>query len=120
MFTGGAPANGLTAAAVAAGNAYASKMAGYFLPDVMRIDTSGTSGYAAQLCNGAADGSPLLCGGRLPTDDVIDITYGFLFNGDATASVPQLTDRVTYAGSNAQQGHTALRSEFPWIPKPHI
>src|SRR5262245_47509194 len=49
---------------------------GAFIPDVMRIDTAGASGYANAL---NAVGSPVR--GRKIEDDVIDITYSYLITG---------------------------------------
>lgn len=71
----------LTAESEAAAQAYADKVFGQFIPDVLRIDTSGPSGYLT-LC-GDANSAPLLCGGRLLNEDVIDITYDYLLAGAA-------------------------------------
>jgi hypothetical protein len=95
----------LTAASLTASQAYADKVAGQFLPDVMRIDTSGPSGYLT-LC-GDADTAPLLCGGRKLNEDVIDITYNYLINGAGTTSgtfdqVRALTgDGVAFSSNDA-------------------
>ncbi len=76
-----------------------------FLPDVMRIDTSGPSGYANAL---NALGSPIR--GRLIKDDVIDITLSVLTNGGITS------DNVSYEGPNAGgAGHKPLMSQFPYL-----
>ncbi|MEO0539697.1 MAG: DUF4331 domain-containing protein [Cyanobacteria bacterium P01_A01_bin.105] len=77
-----------------------------FLPDVMRIDTTGPSGYANAL---NAKGSPVR--GRLLEDDVVDITLSVLTNGAV------VTDNVSYQGTpgNPAQGHTPLITDFPYL-----
>ncbi|MBW4485798.1 MAG: DUF4331 domain-containing protein [Tildeniella torsiva UHER 1998/13D] len=77
-----------------------------FLPDVMRIDTTGPSGYANAL---NAKGSPIA--GRLLTDDVVDITLSVLTNGAV------ITDNVSYSGTpgNPAQGHDSLEVSFPYL-----
>ncbi len=78
---------------------------GAFLPDVMRIDTTGTSGYGNAL---NAKGSPIR--GRMLKDDVIDITLSVLSNGGVTS------DNVSYDGPNAGgTKHKALLGEFPFL-----
>jgi hypothetical protein len=79
---------------------------GAFLPDVMRIDTTGPSGYGNAL---NAKGSPIR--GRLLKDDVVDITLSVLTNGTVT------TDNVSYEGTpgNPAQGHDPLISDFPYL-----
>ncbi len=79
---------------------------GAFLPDVMRIDTTGPSGYGNAL---NAKGSPIR--GRLLKDDVIDITLSVLTNGAITS------DNVSYEGTsgNPAQGHDPLISDFPYL-----
>ncbi len=80
-----------------------------FLPDVMRIDTSGPSGYAAAL---NAKGSPIR--GRKITDDVIHVTLSVVTNGAVK------TDNVTYAGPNGGgTGHKPLLSSFPYLAEPN-
>jgi hypothetical protein len=81
-----------------------------FLPDVMRIDTTGTSGYANAL-NGK--GSPIR--GRMLEDDVIDITLSVLTNGAVKS------DNVSYQGSggNPAQGHKPLEGSFPYLALPN-
>ena len=88
----------------------ADALLGAFLPDVMRIDTSGPSGYANDL---NAAGSPVR--GRLLKDDVIDITLSVLSNGAIT------TDNVSYEGTpgNPAQGHQPLESAFPYLALPN-
>jgi hypothetical protein len=83
---------------------------GAFLPDVMRIDTTGTSGYANAL---NAKGSPIR--GRMLKDDVIDITLSVLSNGAIKG------DNVSYdgPGGNAAQGHKALEASFPYLALPN-
>lgn len=77
-----------------------------FLPDVMRIDTTGPSGYANAL---NAKGSPIA--GRLLADDVVDITLAVLTNGGITS------DNVSYEGTpgNPAQGHDPLEPTFPYL-----
>jgi hypothetical protein len=77
-----------------------------FLPDVMRIDTTGPSGYANAL---NAKGSPIR--GRLLLDDVIDITLSVLTEGAITS------DNVSYEGTpgNPAQGHNPLVESFPYL-----
>ena len=81
---------------------------GAFLPDVMRIDTTGASGYGNAL-NGK--GSPIR--GRMLKDDVIDITLSVLTDGKVKG------DNVSYEGSNIAQGHKALEANFPYLALPN-
>ncbi|MEA5463836.1 DUF4331 domain-containing protein [Leptothoe sp. PORK10 BA2] len=83
---------------------------GAFLPDVMRIDTNGPSGYANEL---NAAGSPVR--GRMLKDDVIDITLSVLSNGVITS------DNVSYDGTpgNPAQGHRPLQPAFPYLALPN-
>lgn len=83
---------------------------GAFLPDVMRIDTAGASGYANDL---NAKGSPVR--GRLIKDDVFDITISVLTNGAIA------TDNVSYEGTpgNPAQGHNPLVPSFPYLALPN-
>ncbi len=81
---------------------------GAFLPDVMRIDTTGASGYGNAL-NGK--GSPIR--GRMLKDDVIDITLSVLTDGKVKG------DNVSYEGSNVAQGHKALEANFPYLALPN-
>jgi len=87
-------------------DARANALLGAFLPDVMRIDTTGPSGYANAL---NAKGSPIR--GRLIEDDVVDITLSVLTNGAIT------TDNVSYEGTpgNPAQGHDPLVTSFPYL-----
>lgn len=80
MFTG-TPAT-IKTTVVAAADIYADQVFDQFVSDVMRIDTGVASSYLT-LCSTAA-AKPLLCGGRMLTDDTIDITYDFLLNGAAS------------------------------------
>ena len=99
-----------TLKAVGNNDARANALIGAFLPDVMRIDTTGTSGYGNAL---NAKGSPIR--GRLPKDDVFDITIGVLTNGAIT------TDNVSYDGTpgNPAQGHSPLVKNFPYLAVPN-
>ncbi len=81
---------------------------GAFLPDVMRIDTTGASGYANAL---NSKGSPIR--GRMIKDDVIDITLSVLTDGKVKG------DNVSYEGSNLAQGHKALEGNFPYLALPN-
>ena len=80
-----------------------------FLPDVMRMDTTGASGYANAL---NAKGSPIR--GRKILDDVIDITLTVVTNGAIKS------DNVSFAGPNAGgTGHKALLDSFPYLAEPN-
>ncbi len=80
-------------------------LVGAFLPDVMRIDTTGPSGYANAL---NSRGSPIR--GRKITDDVMDITLSVLTNGAVTG------DNVSYSGPNlGGTGHQPLLTDFPYL-----
>jgi hypothetical protein len=86
---------------------------GAFIPDVMRIDTTGPSGYGNAL---NMVGSPVR--GRRIEDDVIDITYSYLITG-LTAAV---SDGVSYAGSagnEGQPGHKPVQATFPYLARPN-
>lgn len=117
--------NKLTAAMITGANTYITTVAEGFLPDVLRIDTSVSSGYNAATCNASGKGA-MLCGGRGLTDNVVDITYGYLLAGDATGTaVPQLSNGVSYDGvaaagdGNTNQGHKAVLGSFPYAPAPY-
>lgn len=99
-----------TLLAVGNTDARANALLGAFLPDVMRIDTTGPSGYANDL---NAKGSPVR--GRLFTDDVIDITLSVVTNG----AIPG--DNVSYNGTpgNPSQGHDPLTTTFPYLALPN-
>ncbi|MBD1877308.1 DUF4331 domain-containing protein [Coleofasciculus sp. FACHB-T130] len=88
----------------------ANALLGAFLPDVMRIDTRGPSGYANAL---NAKGSPIR--GRLIKDDVIDITLSVVTEGKVTS------DNVSYDGApgNPAQGHKPLQPAFPYLALPN-
>ncbi len=92
--------------------AQAVAIATAFLPDVMRIDTTGPSGYAAAV---NAAGRPIR--GRRITDDVIDITLSVIVPG----TVPAVeSDNVSYAGPNANgSGHRPLLPKFPYLADPN-
>ncbi len=84
-------------------------IAGAFLPDVMRIDTTKRSGYAS-----ATNAQGSLIGGRLLTDDVVDITLGALVGSP-------VSDNVSYNGTpgNPAQGHKPLEPTFPYLALPN-
>ncbi len=81
-----------------------------FLPDVLRIDTTGNSGYGNAL---NAKGSPIR--GRMLKDDVIDTTLSVLTNGAVKG------DNVSYEGTggNPAQGHKPLEANFPYLALPN-
>jgi hypothetical protein len=83
---------------------------GAFLPDVMRIDTTGASGYGNAL---NAKGSPIR--GRMLKDDVIDTTLSVLTNGAVKS------DNTSYEGTpgNPGQGHKPLVPSFPYLALPN-
>lgn len=84
-----------------------------FLPDVMRIDVTGPSGYAAAV---STSGRPVR--GRMIKDDVIDITLGVVVPGSN-----QLLehDNVSYDGPSPinETGHRPLLQDFPYLPAPN-
>jgi hypothetical protein len=90
--------------------ARAQALLGAFIPDVMRIDTTGPSGFANAL---NSKGSPIR--GRMLKDDVIDIALSVLTNGAVT------TDNISYEGipGNSAQGHDPLDGSFPYLALPN-
>ncbi len=84
-------------------------IAGAFLPDVMRIDTTKASGYAS-----ATNSQGSLIGGRMLLDDVVDITLGALVGSP-------VGDNVSYEGTpgNPAQGHKPLQPSFPYLALPN-
>jgi len=126
----------LTDASKTAAQAYADKVFGQFIPDVMRVDTGVTSNYLT-LC-GDANSTPLLCGGRFVNNDVIDVTYNYFLNGAATTKGPfdqvraLTSDGVNFSlddannvdnvvlpdPANAQQGHPNVTNTFPYSAPP--
>ncbi len=84
-------------------------IAGAFLPDVMRIDTTKASGYGS-----ATNAQGSLIGGRMLLDDVIDITLGALVGSP-------VGDNVSYEGTpgNPAQGHKPLQPSFPYLALPN-
>ena len=95
------------------------------LPDVMRIDTTKGSGYAGsapgKLDNLTKDLRPV--GGRMITDDVMDVTLAVIVPGGAPTgpAVAGLeSDNVSYDGPNANGSkHKPVLSEFPYLPAPN-
>ena len=114
---GTAVVNEVVAVLTALGNSPAriGDIATAFLPDVMRIDTTIVSGYASGAIPVGALGVVRPVGGRLITDDVIDITLSVLTNGGFT------TDNVSYLGAAqpAQPGHQAVLAGFPYLALPN-
>jgi len=132
----------LTEASKTAAQAYADKVFSQFVPDVLRIDTSVASGYLTP-CGDLAS-TPLLCGGRLLNEDVIDVTYDYLLNGAANYLTPGngdaldqqiialTSDGVSYGktrlaspgslstpdATNQQQGHPDVLAAFPYSAAP--
>ena len=127
----------LTQASQDAAQAYADKVFAQFEPDVMRIDTSAPSGYLT-LC-GDATSAPLLCGGRMLNDDVIDITYNYLLAGAAIPKGPHnqfnalVSDGVNFSSddtknsgnsissagiANPNQYHPDISTAFPYSAPP--
>jgi hypothetical protein len=116
--------------------AYADKVFGQFIPDVMRVDTGVDSNYLT-LC-GDAESKPLLCGGRFLNEDTIDITFNYLLNGAGTGNGPfnqirALTgDGVAFSDDDAgnsgnvsdpdprnpSQFHRAVSTTFPYSAAP--
>lgn len=84
-----------------------ANVAGGFLPDAMRIDTtltiSGTTNDPAynKFVNDNVSKPIILVGGRKLTDDVVNITLGYLFNTSPadTAANPAYDDKVSYYGT---------------------
>ena len=101
-----------TLIAIGNSDARATALLGAFLPDVMRIDTTGISGYGNEL---NTKSSPIR--GRLLKDDVVDITLSVLTNGNTKLS----SDNVSYEGTpgNPAQGHDPLVTSFPYLALPN-
>ncbi|HEX3758580.1 MAG TPA: DUF4331 family protein [Kofleriaceae bacterium] len=132
----------LTPASKTAAAAYADKVFGQFIPDVMRVDTSVDSSYLVPC--GDLSSTPLLCGGRFLSDDVIDVTYDYLLNGAANYLTPGdggaldqqvlalVSDGVAFSkdptknalslskpdAANEQQGHPDVSTSFPYSAPP--
>ena len=95
------------------------------LPDVMRIDTTKTSGYAGsapgKLDNVTKDLRPV--GGRMLKDDVIDVTLILAVPKGAPneAAIANLeSDNVSYDGPNANgTSHKPVLSDFPYLTAPN-
>ncbi|MEZ0373423.1 MAG: DUF4331 family protein [Candidatus Sericytochromatia bacterium] len=95
------------------------------LPDVMRIDTTRTSGYVSSngvdLDNVTADLRPI--GGRMIEDDVIDVTLQLAVKDGApfNPAIPGLeSDNVSYAGPNANgTAHQPVMADFPYLAAPN-
>ncbi len=94
-----------------------------FLPDVIRIDTSITSGYVSPAGGDANSFTNLSAtkkipiGGRMIKDDVMDATLAVLVPGGApaVARIEGLeSDGVTY-----EANHHALRVDFPYLADPN-
>lgn len=84
-----------------------------FLPDVMRINAMGPSGYAAAV---NASGRPVR--GRKIKDDVIDITLSVIVPG---SNQMLESDNVRYDGPSPinETGHRPLLPIFPYLPAPN-
>jgi len=111
-----------------------ANVAGGFIPDVMRIDTTlslspGVPGASTtaynQFVNDNVTKPIILVGGRKLNDDVINITLGYLFatNPSDTLTTEGYNDHVTYYGgvancgaagtgaNNGNPGHKCLDSQ---------
>lgn len=90
------------------------------LPDVMRIDTLKTSGYASSFggstpLDNLSSPKKIPLGGRMITDDVMDITLFLIVPDQTNTAVPNLrSDGVTYNAA-----HKAVLTEFPYLPAPN-
>jgi hypothetical protein len=101
-----------TLTAIGNSPAQVNAIVGAFLPDVMRIDATGASGYAAAV---NTSGRPIR--GRKLTDDVIDITLSVVASNLPAAFQ---TDNVSYAGPNlGGSGHRPLLPSFPFLAPPN-
>ncbi len=101
-----------TLAAVGNSPAQIGAIVGAFLPDVMRIDVTGPSGYAAAV---NASGRPIR--GRKLMDDVIDITLSVVASNLPPAFQ---TDNASYFGPNlGGSGHKPLLPAFPFLAPPN-
>ncbi len=101
-----------TLAALGNSPAQIGAIVGAFLPDVMRIDTTKPSGYAAAV---NASGRPIR--GRMLLDDVIDITLSVVGSNLPPAFQ---TDNVTYNGPNlGGSRHKPLLPAFPFLAPPN-
>lgn len=92
------------------------------IPDVLRVDTSVTSSYLVPC--GTLDSTPLLCGGRFLSDDVIDVTYDDLLDGAANYLTPGdggapdqqvialVSDGATFS-KDRPRARSACRSRMP-------
>lgn len=105
-------------------DAQVAKLFGALLPDVMRIDTTHTSGYAgtasAPLANvEASKGIPV--GGRMITDDTIDVTLLLAVPDQTNTAVPGLrSDNVSYDKPDANgHVHKPVMASFPYAPAPN-
>ncbi len=105
----------LTEASKMKAQEYADKVFSQFIPDVMRIDTSGQSKYFTP-CGG--DSGPLLCGGRLLNDDVIDITYNYLlagakvpFKSSYTQVTALVSDGVNFSEDDSKNSNNVISSD---------
>lgn len=108
-------------------DATGSAMLAAFLPDALRIETSTTGGYGAQVrttTNTALDemtATPFLTGGRRIKDDAFDISLGY-WSAHATWSAG---DGVSYDGPNlgtypnGRTGHKPLKGSFPFLAPPN-
>lgn len=105
------------------------QIASVFLPDVMRIDTTGPSGYAMGITDLAA---PRPFRGRRIDDDVIDITLAVLVPGGALdpldpgqEAFDQVeTDNVEYTdmydgGNGMMRIHDDIPTTFPYLAAPN-
>lgn len=101
IFTSGM----LSPASVTKSEEYATRVVSQLLPDVLRVDLGVASTYL-DVCSGAAPNVPLLCGGRLVHEDVIDVTYDYLINGAATTKDELIKSRLVSDGVQFSQVET--------------
>jgi hypothetical protein len=107
-------------------NTRVGQIASVFLPDVMRIDTTGPSGYATGITDLAA---PRPFRGRRIDEDVIDITLAVLVPGGALDPLDPMqpvidqveTDNVEYTDldDNMMRIHDDIPTTFPYLAAPN-
>lgn len=94
-----------------------------FLPDVIRIDTTITSGYVSpagadpNAFSNLSSAKKIPIGGRMIKDDVIDATMAVLVPGGlpgAAALAGLESDGVSY-----EANHDPLLSDFPYLARPN-
>jgi hypothetical protein len=104
------------------------EIVGAFLPDVMRIDTTLPAPAAGDPAYPRFNpAGTTLAGGRMLTDDVIDITLTVLTDGVVTSDgVPYYRPQAGTGSTNVHIGHSFLNgqnteygpAEFPFLAEP--